>query len=246
MTTALGRSEWQPLYGSPTDVKSATVALRQGFVRKVYGILAAQLVLTTLIACPMQRVDNKWLQSNQWLLALSVVMTMVTMCAMHCCRDVAKKFPSNYALLFTFTAFEGVLVGFINAMYTWQSVLLAAGITVVVFMGLTVFAFLSNTDFTGMGPYLFAFGMTLCVFGFVLCILNICGIHVPGLIVLYDFLGVLLFLFYIIFDTQRILGEWGGHSQQFAIDDYVLAALQLYMDIINLFMHILRLIGQRK
>jgi FtsH-binding integral membrane protein len=39
---------------------------------------------------------------------------------------------------------------------------------------------------------------------------------------------------------------FGGHYCEFGIDDYVIAAMQVYLDIIMLFLHILRLIGDRK
>jgi len=64
------------------------------------------------------------------------------------------------------------------------------------------------------------------------------------MMMLYDFLGVLLFTFFIVFDTQMIIG--GNHKVQFSIDDYCFAALNLYLDIINLFLHILALLGDRK
>merc|ERR1719210_497567 len=179
-------------------------------------------------------------------MALSVAMTTMTMCAMACCRDVVKSYPMNYLLIFAFTGFKGILVGFVSAAYTWQSVVLAAGITVIIFLGLTVYAWTTKTDFTGQGIYLFGAIMTLSAFGFVLMILGFCGIHIKWLIMLYDAIGVLVFTMYIIFDTQMILGEWGGHQNQFSVDDYAFAALNLYMDIIQLFLYLLRLLGERK
>merc|ERR1712107_755250 len=96
--------------------------------------------------------------ANAWLLYLSVVMTLVTMCAMACCENMTRRFPTNYLLLFVFTAFEGVCVGFISTQYTWQSVVLAMGMTTVIFLCMTVFAWKSSTDFTGFGPYLRSVG----------------------------------------------------------------------------------------
>merc|ERR1719343_1370915 len=61
---------------------------------------------------------------------------------------------------------------------------------------------------------------------------------------MYDFVGVLLFTFYIVYDTQLIIG--GSHKVQFSIDDYCFAALNLYLDVINLFQQILRLLGDQK
>merc|ERR1712061_123180 len=166
--------------------------------------------------------------------------------AMACCRQVVRQYPTNYMFLFVFTAFEGVMVGFFSAMYTWQSVVLAVGITVVIFLALTAYAFFSKTDFTGFGPYLFGALFSLIAFGLVICILHMCGVNVDMLMMLYDLIGVLIFVFYIIYDTQLIIGCNWGHKVEFSIDDYVFASLNLYIDIINLFMHILALVGQRR
>merc|ERR1719221_1888116 len=165
---------------------------------------------------------------------------------MMCCSEIARKFPTNYIFLFAFTCFEGVLVGFVSAMYTWQSVVLAAGITVAVFLALTAYAFMSKTDFTGFGPYLIGALFALIAFGFMICILRMCGVNVNMLMIFYDLIGVLIFVFYIIYDTQLIIGSNGGHQFEFSIDDYAFAALTLYLDIINLFLHILALVGERR
>jgi len=55
-------------------------------------------------------------------------------------------------------------------------------------------------------------------------------------------LGVLLFGMYLVIDTQLIIGQ-GRHS--LGIDDYVLGALILYIDIIMIFVYLLQLLGGR-
>lgn len=230
----------------PQSVKNATVEIRNGFVRKVYGILSAQLILTVAVAAPFQLVPLTWIQNNLWLLYVSVAVTICTICAMSCCSNLTRKYPTNYLFLFVFTLFQGVLVGFASAAYTWQSVLLAAGITAGVFVMLTIYAWNTSEDFTGMGPYLFGALCSLCLFGFTISILALCGVQVKALTMVYNAIGVLIFVFYIIFDTQMILGAAGGHKYEFSIDDYVFAALNLYLDIINLFIYILSLVGERR
>jgi hypothetical protein len=229
------------------SVKNATTEVRIGFVRKVYGILAAQLALTVVIAYPLAVMSPKEAVSRQPILIAASLVLVMTMCAMCCCADMLRKFPTNYIFLLVLTSAMGVIVGFTSAMYTPQSVILAAGVTFVIFICMTIYAWTSKTDFTGMGPYLFAALLVLCVFGFVISIMSM---FMPGkidwLIMLYDIIGVMLFTFYIVYDTQLILGEWGGHKCQFGIDDYCFAALNLYLDIINLFLHVLSLLGERR
>eukprot|EP00929_Paragymnodinium_shiwhaense_P059906 TRINITY_DN29969_c0_g1_i1.p1 TRINITY_DN29969_c0_g1~~TRINITY_DN29969_c0_g1_i1.p1 ORF type:complete len:244 (-),score=69.02 TRINITY_DN29969_c0_g1_i1:199-930(-) len=229
-----------------TSIKHATVEVRKGFVKKVYGILAAQLLLTIIIATPIAMQPKSWAMSNQWLLSVSAAMTMATMCAMACCRDVARKYPTNYVFLFTFTVFESVVVGFISAQYEPQSVLLCAVATMLIFLSLSAYAWKSQHDFTGMGPYLFGAMMSLMAMSFIIMIMGMCGVNVQWGLMFYDLCGVALFSMYIVYDTQLILGEFHGHKQQFDIDDYVFAALNLYLDIIDLFIFLLRLFGDRR
>merc|ERR1719443_528397 len=156
------------------------------------------------------------------------------MCVMACCGQALRIYPQNYIFLFVLTAIMSLMVGFTSAMYTWQSVVLAAAATVLIFLLLTCYAWFTSTDFTGFGPYLFAALSVLIVFGFILMVMQWCGISVHWGVILYDILGVIIFCFFIVYDTQLMLGEWGGHKVQFGIDDYAFAALNLYLDIINL------------
>lgn len=49
---------------------------------------------------------------------------------------------------------------------------------------------------------------------------------------------------YLVFDTQMMLG--GKHKYSLSPEEYVFAALNLYLDIINLFLFILSIIGQAR
>ena len=53
--------------------------------------------------------------------------------------------------------------------------------------------------------------------------------------------GALLFSMYIVYDTQLMMG--GKHKLSVSPEEYVFAALNLYLDIINLFLYILTIIG---
>lgn len=240
-------AEAQDLLQCPAGLllKDVNNEIRLGFVRKVYGLLSAQLILTFLIAAPMHGMSNTWRANNSWLLYVSLVMTLVTVCSMACCQSVVRNYPTNYFILFGFTIFEAVVIGFVSAAYTWQSVLVCVGFTAGIFVALSIFAHCTKVDFTGAGPYLFAGLLTLLGYGFMVGILAACGVPFKGAMVLYDLIAILIFVFYIVYDTQMIIG--GTHKKhQFSIDDYVFAALNLYLDIIQLFLHLLRLLGDKR
>jgi len=226
--------------------KDVAKEIRMGFVRKVYGILSFQLLLTVAVAAPICSAGEEWAEENEWLIYTCFGTTIALMCVMVCCNKLMRKFPINYLFLFLFTASEGALIGVICASYTVQSVLVSVGVTVFIFLAMTAYACLSKKDFTGGGPFFFAILITFSMFGFWICIFSLCGIYFQWMEVVYNLMGVLIFVFYIVFDTQRILGEWGGHKYQFSLDDYCFASLTLYLDIINLFLYILALFGKRK
>lgn len=235
------------LLGGPRlAVKDAAIDIRLKFVRKVYFILATQLLLTVCIATPIYLAGEAWVASNQWLMVLSMVVYMVVMISMCCCQKAMRSYPANYIFLGLVTACLSVIVGYTSSMYSWQSVMLCAGISAAIFIGMTIYAWTTTTDFTGLGPYLFAAVLCMMVFGFTIFILGLCGIEIDWLIMVYDFCGVLLFTFFIVFDTQKIMGELGGHKVTFSIDDYAFAALNLYIDIIQLFIPLVRLLGSRR
>jgi len=223
-------------------VKDCEVEVRRGFIRKVYGILSAQLLLTVLIAAPLRSMGMDTAMTMPLFVIMNVAL-LGTMCAMCCCQEALRRFPTNYIFLLVLTTAMGVLVGFSCQPFSWDTILLSAGVTMGIFLCMTIYAFTTKTDFTGYGPYLFGALAALMCFGFVLSMLSMCGVGVKLAHVVYDLIGVLLFTFYIVFDTQLIIG--GGHSHQFSIDDYVFAAVQLYLDIINLFLHLLSLFGDR-
>ena len=93
----------------------------------------------------------------------------------------------------------------------------------------------TESDLTGWGPYLMVFCLVLLIFGIV-CIFW----RDPIVQLIYSCLSALLFSVYLVFDTQLVLGK-GEYS--YTLDDAYLAAIQLYIDIMELFLHILRILS---
>ena len=103
-----------------------------------------------------------------------------------------------------------------------------------------VYACQTKYDFTDKGGYLLAVLVGLIITGFVNMFIqnNVLQMICAGV-------GAILFSCYIVYDTQLIVG--GSHKKyQFSVDDYVFAAITLYLDIINLFLYLLELIGGRR
>ena len=95
------------------------------------------------------------------------------------------------------------------------------------FAGLTLFAWQSKIDFSFLGAGLYGALWLLIVTGILAL-----WLHYQWLRTAYALAGSLLFCVFIIYDTYLITSKLG-------YDDYIIAAIELYLDIINLFMYIL-------
>lgn len=114
--------------------------------------------------------------------------------------------------------------------------MLAVSITAFVCFGLTIFAFQTKWDFTVLRGVLMVLLIVLIIFGFVAMF-----VHTKMITLIYASCGALLFSFYLIYDTQMMMG--GNHKYSISPEEYVFAALTLYLDIINIFLYILQIIG---
>lgn len=116
---------------------------------------------------------------------------------------------------------------------------MAVGCTAAVCFGLTIFAFQTKWDFTMLNGILFVAAIVLLLFGIIAMIF-------PGkvIILIYSSLGALIFSVYLVYDTQLMMG--GKHKYSISPEEYIFAALNLYLDIVNIFLYILTIIGMAR
>lgn len=227
------------------------VSVRHGFVQKVFGIVSVQLAVTAAVGGVVTAAGDSLAQTSPstvlFLVCASLAIAVVLPGLFAFWPGLMRSSPTNYILLGLLTLAESVLVGIISIQYTQESVLIVLGITCLVAAGLTLFAFQTKYDFTGFGPYFFCGCLALLGFGLTLAVASVFGLRGPAFEarqVCYAALGALLFSGYIVFDAQMIIG--GKHKHKFSVDDYAMAAITLYLDIIQLFLKILRILGEPK
>ncbi|KAI8885843.1 UPF0005-domain-containing protein [Backusella circina FSU 941] len=227
----------QPLLGEENDddmfketVANSSKEVRLAFVRKVYSILAAQLLVTcSLSAVYMLNTSVKqWVQSNQWMLIVSMLGSLGMIFAL---AWKARSYPTNYVLLSIFTLLEAHAIGTLVTFYNQTLVLKALVITLGVFIGLTLFTLQSKWDFSGLAPFLMAGIWILIIAGLV----QIFFPFSEGIQLALAVGGVIIFSGYILFDTYLIFNRYSA-------EDYIMASTSLYLDIINLFIQILQIL----
>jgi len=227
-------------YASTMDDEPAVAAtarpddrmIRMGFIRKVYSILSVQLLLTFAI-CALFALHEPTRQfvlgHSMGLYWFSVIFCFGTLLPLSVYK---RSYPTNYFLLCAFTVSMATMVGMVTALYAEAGasdlVLEAVAITASVFIALTIFTLQSKWDFSFMGA-----GLGMCLW--IMLLWGMFGI-IFGLKTgsVYALLGSVLFSGFIIYDTYMI-------AERLDPEDYVVAAIELYLDLVNLFLYILQL-----
>ena len=146
-----------------------------------------------------------------------------------------RQVPQNYIILLLFTLAESYFVGFICAFTNPKIVFMAAAMTFVMVISLTLYAINTNNDITLQGGALFIFSAAVMLFIFFGFFTN------NGLFrVIISLVCVILFSLYLIYDTQLIMGN---RQELIQVDDYILGAFMLYTDIISIFLQLLQILN---
>ena len=149
-----------------------------------------------------------------------------------------RSYPTNLLFLGGFTALEAYTISVIVAMYRERGagtiVLQALIITLGIFLALTLFACQTKYDFTSWMPYLFGGLWALILISFV-------GFFFQSKTteLIFGGLGALVFSGYILVDTQLVI-------RHYHVEEEIAAAISLYLDIINLFLSILRILNSQQ
>ena len=146
-------------------------------------------------------------------------------------------FPTNIGLVFLFTFVEGIFISpFIYLLGQTQPGVVgqAALLTGVTFGALTLYAFVSRKDFSAWGGF-FTIGLV------VLIATSLLNMFFQNPTASLWIAGATVFVFggLLIFDTWRLRNVYGP-------DDYVQAAVAIYLDLLNMFLAIVSLLGGRR
>ncbi|XP_063239573.1 protein lifeguard 1-like [Bacillus rossius redtenbacheri] len=219
------------------DFKFSDTTVRHAFIRKVYSLLTVQIAITlALIALVSYHEPARvFMQAHPEVWWIAFALMLVTIIGMACCPGVRRRSPLNLVFLLVFTLAQGFMLAALAATYNRDLVLMAVGLTAAVCLALTLFALQTKWDFTMCGGALLVAAVVLMVFGIV-------AICVPGktVVLVYASLASLLFGFYLVFDTQVMLG--GAHKYAVSPEEYVFATLTLYLDVVNIFVNILTIL----
>lgn len=174
---------------------------------------------------------KSWIQSNEWMMWVSMLGAFVFLGLTFWKR---KSYPTNLLFLAGFTAMEAYSISVIVSFTDSKIVVEAAIFTLGIFIALTLFACQSKYDFTSWVPYLFGALWVLILFGF----MNMFFPYNSKVELGYGIVAALIFSGYILVDTQMIM-------RHYHVEEEIAAAISLYLDVINLFLAILRILNSQ-
>ncbi|KAL0389465.1 UNVERIFIED_CONTAM: protein LIFEGUARD 2 [Sesamum calycinum] len=221
--------------------------LRWAFIRKVYSILTVQLLVTIAFAALVVAVHPvatffAATRMGRAVYVVIVLIPIIVVCPLYCCKN---KHPLNFVLLGIFTLCYGLAFGIVCAFFSGESVFFLdsslessnrdSDSNNVVVISLTLYTFWAakrGQDFGFLAPFLLSILVILLMF-------TIFQIFFPmGKIseTIYSGLTVIIFCAYIIYDTDNLI-------KRNSYDDYIWASVALYLDILNIFLQLLKIFG---
>ena len=209
-----------------TPAASVTTTDRLVFIKKVYSLLAMSMGTAAIGA---------YLGSGPLLLlvAPNMMLFFILQIALIFFASFAARKPGlNMVALFSFTTVSGLTLGPLLYQVGPSIAAEAFALTAITFAGLSMYVVYSKKDFSFMSGFLMTGLIVLVVGG----LLNMFFIQSGMMHFVMSGASVLLFSGFILYDTSNILRYYGT-------DEYVSATLALYLDVLNLFIALLSILG---
>ncbi|KAI6226233.1 hypothetical protein M3Y99_01312600 [Aphelenchoides fujianensis] len=216
----------KPLREGKEPVALADAAIRMGFLRKVLGILSFQF-LATVVLCGALYLTP--VVRGSWIVFLFLIGSIGVLFAMFVHAHNA---PLNYFLLGGWTIMQALTVAAIVTFYDAEVVLQALFVTVAVVGSLFFYTMQSKRDWRKSYALLASLSIAFVV-GTLLQIILMSS--------MFNFMmslfGAALFSLYLVFDIDMVMHH---HSEE----DYIIACIMIYMDVVNLFLNILHIVAE--
>ena len=217
-TTTLGRGV--------TAAASVSTTERLVFIKKVYSLLALSM-LTAAVGAYLGSGPLFLLVAPNMMLFFILQIGLIFFASF-----AARKPGLNIIALFSFTTVSGLTLGPLLARVGPTIAAEAFALTAITFVCLSAYVVYSKKDFSFMSGFLMT-GLIVLVIG---GLLNMFFIQSGMMHFVMSGASVLLFSGFILYDTSNILRYYGT-------DEHVSATLALYLDVLNLFIALLSILG---
>ena len=222
------------------------VGLRS-YMLSVYNYMASGVLLTGIIALLFApyAADVLISQSGRGMSLIGWVVTLSPLGIVFAMSfGMQRMRTSTLQILFwAFAALMGLSMSTLFLAYTGASIAQTFFATAAAYLGLSLYGYTTKRDLSGMRTFL-----VMGVVGILIAMLINIFLRSPAFDMAISAIGVLLFAGLTAYDTQKIKSVYfavAGHGEAMA-KTAVMGALQLYLDFINMFLFLLRFMGDRR
>lgn len=153
-------------------------------------------------------------------------------------------FTAAGIMFVVYSILTGITLSSILLVYTSESVALTFFVTAGTFGAMALYGTVTNKDLSGMGSILF-----MALIGLIIASVANWFFHSSGLAMIISYAGVLIFVGLTAYDAQKIknmLSVYGSEVNEASMKIALMGSLELYLDFINLFLHLIRILGSRR
>lgn len=226
--------------------RTQTQILVNEFIRSVYNWMAIGLGLTGLMAYYVSNSESlmKLIFGNQLLFFGLIIGELVLVFSL---AGRAHKMQASTAtgLFILYAALNGVTLSAIFLIYTRSSITSTFFICAATFVACSIYGMTTKRDLTSLGGFL-----TMGLIGIIIASVVNLFIRSSGMSLVISYIGVLVFVGLTAYDTQKLknmaLSQPEGLEAAVVRKGAILGALSLYLDFINLFLMLLRILGANR
>ena len=148
-----------------------------------------------------------------------------------------------FLLFFVYSALTGLTLSVIFLAYTRASIASTFFVTAGTFAVMSFYGYTTQRDLTSWGSFLF-----MGLVGIILASLVNIFLHSETIYWVVTYAGILIFVGLTAYDTQTLkaMAQAGFADEETERKSAVMGALRLYLDFINLFLMLLRVMGERR
>ncbi|HJQ18615.1 MAG TPA: Bax inhibitor-1/YccA family protein [Allosphingosinicella sp.] len=233
----------------PVAVGTAGIAVDAGlrsYMLSVYNYMASGVLLTGIVALLFSRGGINSPAAQLFLhggILAWVVMLAPLGVVMWLSFGINRiSTATAQALFWVYAALVGVSLSTILLVYTGASVAQTFFATAAAFASLSLWGYTTKRDLSAMGTFLI-----MGVFGLIIAMLINLFLRSTAMDLAISAIGVLLFAGLTAYDTQKIKSMYFAvQGSDYARKSIVMGALQLYLDFLNMFLFLLRFMGDRR
>ena len=222
---------------------AADPAVERAFITKVYGWMALALAITGVVAVATasNMASVMPLLSGPALIVILLLQLGIVLGLSFAINKISAGVATGLFILYA--AITGFTLSTLFFVYTSESLATTFFITSATFAVVSAYGYVTKTDLTKFRNLLF-----MGLIGLLIASLVNIFLRSDTLYWIVSFVGVLIFTGLVAYDTQRIKRMAAGVSDGGDVErkGAVIGALALYLDFINLFLYLIRILGRRR